>query len=180
MKNLNYHKPTSLNLTNERKQNLKGNFINTLLFAGKKFHFAIIIFFAILANILTPIKVLAYLTNIPVGTTQTVTTNWSPGTAIVVYGVLIINPGVTIEMPPNSFITVEENGRLVAIGTSGSPITFTNVPTYNHWAGMQILGNPAIPLQPSYSDAYSGHVTIYGGSYTHDYKGAAFLKYCNI
>jgi len=104
----------------------------------------------------------------------TKSSNWSPGDNVEIQagGVLQINSGVTVTMPANDKITVDPNGELKAVGTSLSNVVFTC--SSGHWAGIEILGNPSTPWQPSIASMSS--MTI--GTSTN--KGCAYLDYCTI
>ena len=76
--------------------------------------------------------------------------------------VLTIQPGVTIKMSADSEIRV--NGKIVAQGTSGSPITFTSnqlTPTKGFWGAVILeLGSDSLSLDGS-SNYVDGHVFQY-------------------
>jgi hypothetical protein len=78
-----------------------------------------------------------------------------------VYAQLTLSPGVTVRLPANSYINVDNNGSLLTQGTASKPVTFTSAkksPGAGDWGGILFGANA------SNNSLLENTVVEYGGA----------------
>jgi hypothetical protein len=109
--------------------------------------------------------------------------NWmiSGGVFVEDGATLTIPSGQTVFADPSltSFLSIKQGGKIMAEGTSSSPIVFTPLksdPTYGDWGGLIINGKAK--LNTGFSAEGEGGTGIYGGDNDEDNSGV--LRYIRV
>ena len=96
---------------------------------------------------------------------------------------LTIQPGTIIRGTDKSVISVEQGGKIMAVGTKELPIVFTSnqaagLRSNSDWGGLVICGKAPNNLPGGQGIAEGGIESVYGGTDPHDNSGV--LKYVRI